>query len=207
MDNRFDKNAASWDAKEYRLKLAENISKSVRTAVKLDPAMDLMDFGCGTGLVSLPLASEVASLTGVDTSTGMLEVFMEKAMTMELHNVKCLNLNLGNGEVLPGAYDLILSSMTFHHVKNVLVVIRSMYGALRPGGYLCIADLDLDSGLFHADNTDVHHFGFDREVMKEYFREAGFVDVSATTATAMPRVGEDGVERVFPVFLVTGIKK
>ena len=46
--------------------------------VKLSPDMDLLDFGCGTGLISLHLQPHVRSLWGVDTSSGMLEVFQGK---------------------------------------------------------------------------------------------------------------------------------
>lgn len=206
MNNRFDQDAASWDAKEYRIRLAENVAAAIRREVKLNAVMELLDFGCGTGLVSLSLAPEVACLTGVDNSSGMLEVFMDKAAGMNLENVRCLNLDLGDGDALPGAYDLILSSMTFHHVKDVPEVIRVLFNALKPGGHLCIADLDPDHGLFHSDNTDIHHFGFDREAMMEFFRSAGLSEVRVATAAIMPRVGDDGVEREFSIFLVTGVK-
>jgi len=43
-----------------------------------------------------------------------------------------------------------------------------------PGGFLSIADLDSDDGQFHEDKTGVFHSGFDRNVMRQYFSEAGF---------------------------------
>jgi ubiquinone/menaquinone biosynthesis C-methylase UbiE len=206
MNNRFDQNAASWDEKEYRIRLAENIAAAIQSQVPLHADMDLLDFGCGTGLVSLSLAAETKSLTGVDTSAGMLAVFKEKATGLGLANVTGINLNLDDGDHLPGMYDLIISSMTFHHVKNITRAIESLVRALKPGGHLCIADLDSDFGLFHSDNTDVHHFGFEREVMMEHFRSAGLIGVGVSTATTIRRVGEDQIEREFKVFLVTGQK-
>ena len=131
---------------------------------------------------------------------------MEKAAGMNLGNVRSLNLNLGNRDVLTGSYDLILSSMAFHHVKDVPALIRMLFNALKPGGHLCVADLDPDQGLFHSDNTDIHHFGFERKQMTEFFRDAGLTQIRVTTAASLPRTGEDGVEREFPVFLVTGVK-
>ena len=199
-------NAATWDEKEYRIRMAENIAAAIRSVVTVEPDMDLLDFGCGTGLVSIPMAAEAKSLTGVDNSAGMLDVFKEKATAMGLENVSGFNLNLDKGDHLPGMYDLIISSMTLHHIKNVVQAIQSLSGALQPGGHLCIADLDSDNGLFHSDNTDVHHFGFEREVVMEYFRSAGLIDVRASTATTIKRVGEDQAEREFLVFLVTGQK-
>lgn len=206
-NSRFDQDAASWDAKEYRIKMAGNVTEAIRNEVILNSGMDLMDFGCGTGLVSLPMAAEAGSLSGVDNSAGMLEVFLTKAAEMNLPNVKSLNLNLGDGDTLPGSYDLILSSMAFHHVKDISSLIRLLVDALNPGGYLCIADLDSENGLFHADNTGVYHFGFDRENMMELFRLSGLNEVRACTASNMPRTGNDGVERDFPIFLITGVKQ
>ncbi|MFA6127149.1 MAG: class I SAM-dependent methyltransferase [Bacteroidales bacterium] len=206
MTNRFDENASTWDSREYRVRLAESVSAAIRKEVQLSKQMEILDFGCGTGLVSLSLAGEVASLTGVDNSSGMLAVLMEKAASLNLVNVRSLNLNLGEGDILPGSYDLILSSMTFHHVKDVPSLIRTMYQSIRPGGYLCVADLDPDHGLFHSDNTDIHHFGFERETMMSYFLTVGFKEVRTVTAANLPRVGEDGVEREYSVFLVTGVK-
>jgi len=206
MTNRFDQGAASWDAKEDRTKMAASVTAAIRKEVPLNKKMQILDFGCGTGLISLSLSPDVASLTGVDNSTGMLEVFMEKAATQNLPNVQGLNLNLAGGDDLTGSYDLILSSMTFHHVKDVPALLMKLFKGLKPGGYLCVADLDPDNGLFHADNSDIFHFGFEREVMMDLFRSAGLTKVRASTAAVMPRLGEDGVQREFLIFLVTGVK-
>jgi 2-polyprenyl-3-methyl-5-hydroxy-6-metoxy-1,4-benzoquinol methylase len=206
MTNRFDEGAASWDSRDYRVRLAESVNGAIRKEVKLSGEMEVLDFGCGTGLVSLPLAGEVAGLTGVDNSSGMLAVFMEKAATLKLDNVRGLNLNLEGGDQLPGSYHLILSSMTFHHVQDVQALIRKLYESIRPGGYLCVADLDSDHGLFHSDNMGIHHFGFERDTMRSYFLDTGFTDIRVCTAANLPRVGEDEIERVFPVFLITGVK-
>jgi 2-polyprenyl-3-methyl-5-hydroxy-6-metoxy-1,4-benzoquinol methylase len=206
MNNRFDKDASSWDSKDYRTRMAENVSFAITNEVELHPQMSVLDFGCGTGLVSLPFAPKVAKLTGVDTSAGMLDVFLEKAKSAGLTNVESLNLDLGAGAALSDTYDLVLSSMTFHHVKDISAVINTLVQALNPGGMLCIADLDSEFGLFHADNTGVHHYGFDRDRMMERFRTAGLTNVRAVTAANMLRVGADNVERDFSIFLITGEK-
>ncbi len=206
MQNRFDQDAPTWDDKSHRVKLAAEIAESIRHAVRISQDMDILDFGCGTGLVSLGLAEEVRSLTGLDSSAGMLEVFRDKAVGMGLTNVSALHLDLAGGDKLPGSYHLIISSMTFHHLEDVPAMARILADALHPGGTLCIADLDPDHGHFHSDNTGVHHFGFDREYMIDYFRSAGLSKIISKDATTMTRTGKDGVEREFTVFLVAGTK-
>ncbi len=206
MNNRFDQDASSWDAKDYRIRMADSVAAAIRQVVKVIPEMDVLDFGCGTGLVSMSLAQEVASLTGLDNSAGMLDVFMEKAADSNFRNVKSLNLDLSGKDEVVGFYDLILSSMAFHHILDVAGVILKLTRALKPGGFLCIADLDTEPGVFHADNTGVHHYGFDRDAIMSLYRSAGLINVGAVTATSTSRLGADNVERAFPIFLITGVK-
>jgi SAM-dependent methyltransferase len=99
--------------------------------------------------------------------------------------------------------DIIVSSMTLHHVRDVPGLVRSFKVALRPGGKLAIADLDLDGGLFHAEHADVLHNGFDRGKLGTILTTAGFSAVEFRDATVIERFGADGIVRPFNVFLVT----
>ena len=63
-----------------------------------------MDFVCGTGLLTLALQPYVRSITGVDNSQGMLDVFQAKIKEQHLNNVKANQLELDNGDVLTGSY-------------------------------------------------------------------------------------------------------
>ncbi len=49
----FDKEAASWDEHPARIKLANDITHAISEQIVLMPEMDIMDFGCGTGLLAL----------------------------------------------------------------------------------------------------------------------------------------------------------
>jgi len=206
MENRFDKDAANWDAKSHRVRLAGDVSAAIRQEVVLHADMKVLDYGCGTGLVSLPMAGEVSSLTGIDSSSGMLEVFSQKALELGYRNVLGLLIDLENGDTLSERYDLILSSMTFHHIRDIQMVIARLFDVLNPGGAFCLADLDPDDGLFHSDPSGVHHQGFKREEMISHFRSAGFQNIRVKTAAIMRRPGTDGIEREFTIFLITGYR-
>ena len=58
-------------------KYAETIKKFLPNSKDLS----ILDFGCGTGLLSFSFAAEARELIGIDTSEKMLEVFQEKAKT------------------------------------------------------------------------------------------------------------------------------
>jgi len=57
----FDKEASTWDAPP-RIKLAQDVSKAILGRLHLTQDMDILDFGCGTGLVSLHHVKEIQPL-------------------------------------------------------------------------------------------------------------------------------------------------
>lgn len=202
----FDQEAASWDQNPGRVRVAAHIAQTIIREVNPDLTMDVLDFGCGTGLLTLALQPFVHSITGVDSSQGMLDVFSRKISDWGLPNVSARYLDLDRGEVLTGSYHLVVSSMTLHHVENVDSLIRQFHQILRPSGRLCIADLDLDGGRFHSENDGVFHSGFDREEMKQRFVQVGFHDIRVTQAAQVEKPVENGAMQLFTIFLITGYK-
>ena len=203
----FDKEAASWDENPVRARMAEEIVRAISEKIALTPEMDIMDFGCGTGLLALRLQPLVHSVTGVDSSKGMLDIFNTKIARLKLSNVKTMLVDLEKGDVLTGNYDLVVSNMTLHHIREIVPLFAQLHKVTAPGGHLCISDLDLDGWKFHEDNTGVFHFGFDRAALRKVFEESGFDDVLDTTATEVVKPGSDGVMRRFTIFLMTGRKR
>jgi len=199
----FDKEAAVWDENPARIKLAHDIGSAISDHVPLDTAMNVLDFGCGTGLLTLRLAPLVGSVTGVDSSRGMLEVLEAKIAAQNAANVRALLIDLDAGDTLTGNYDVITSSMTFHHMEKIASVLNQFHRCLVPGGYLCIADLDLEDGGFHGDREGVFHFGFDRALLHMALVEAGFDRIMFTTAAEVVKSNSHGETRKFPVFLMT----
>jgi 2-polyprenyl-3-methyl-5-hydroxy-6-metoxy-1,4-benzoquinol methylase len=169
--------------------------------------MDVLDFGCGTGLLALQLLSRVRSVTGVDSSQGMINVFRAKIADRHLSNAHARFLDIDRGDTVPGRYHLIVSSMTFHHVCDIARLLERLRGALHPSGYLAVADLDLDDGLFHEDSRGVFHPGFDRDELRRVLAAAGFEDIRLCTASRVMKQGRDGKQRTFTVFLATGRNK
>lgn len=200
----FDKDADQWDEKPSRVKLATDVANTIMRQIPLTDQMDLLDFGCGTGLVSLQLAPFVRSVTGTDTSAGMLARLDDKIESAGIRNVTTHLLK--PGEKLRGQYDAIVSSMTLHHIKDTQALLVQMAHCLKPGGFLCIADLDAENGAFHDDPTGVHHNGFDRKELKAAFKSAGLSYLNDTTAAEISKPAPDGSQKTFTVFLVSGQK-
>ncbi len=202
----FDKAASEWDENPRRLKMAADIAGAIRKSVALSPDMDILDFGCGTGLLSLHLQPHVRSITGVDSSRGMLDIFDRKITEHALKNVKTLHIDIEAGAALPGHYHLVVSSMTLHHIRDTAALLHHFHEALLPSGRVCLADLDSENGLFHSDPTGTFHNGFDREEFQRNLEDAGFSHVTAATAAEIIKPVDRLGDHRFTVFLITGRK-
>ena len=193
----FDQAAANWDLAERRVLLAKAVAAAIAERVALGPGLKVLDFGCGTGLVALELAGRVGSLSGADTSPEMLKALADKARAQGLA-VGLLSLEPEGGGDLGGPYDLIVSSMTLHHIADVQALFQRFAGQLHQGGHIALADLDQEDGSFHEDATGVHHRGFPREHIQAWLEEAGFLEIQMETAMVSHKNGKD-----YSVFLAT----
>jgi predicted TPR repeat methyltransferase len=202
----FDHDASLWDEKPGRAKLAEDVFSALRREITLTKNMDVLDYGCGTGLITLKIQPFVNTVTGIDSSEGMLNVLNDKIRRQKLTNVSTRHLDIEAGEGLHDRFNLIVSSMTLHHIQQPEILIKQLSENLHASGYLCIADLDPDDGSFHGDNQGVFHSGFERSHVKDIFEKAGFQHIRDITAAKVIRDVEEGGSREFSVFLVSGQK-
>ncbi|MHB1462687.1 MAG: class I SAM-dependent DNA methyltransferase [Armatimonadota bacterium] len=202
----FNKEAKSWDDNPMRVQMAQRVADAIVQQLPVSNEMDMLDYGAGTGLVTLALQPLVRSVTAADSSDGMLARLSEKAEASGLSNVKTKLLDLEKEAVPVDRYELIISSMTMHHLQDHRALISNLSTMLKSGGYLAIADLDLDDGEFHTDQTGVMHDGFDRHQIVRLFAESGLEQVTATTANTITREVAGKGLREFTIFLVTGRK-
>ena len=202
----FDKESETWDENPARTELARAISGAILRRVSITKSMDALDYGAGTGLVTLALQPHVRSLVAADSSEGMLAKLSEKVTVSGLSNVQTVLLDLENDPAPEWRFDLIVSSMTFHHIQSIPALVLRLSEMLRTGGYIAVADLDLDDGEFHADSTGVKHDGLDRDEMKRIFAASGLDEVTVDTAHTMAREVPGKGQREFSIFLIAGKK-
>jgi SAM-dependent methyltransferase len=202
----FDKEAAAWDQNPGRVKLANDVADSIIGELKPTRDMDVLDFGCGTGLVTLRLQPFVKTITGADNSKGMLGVLQDKVRGGGLKNVKTQFVDFEKGGKVEGTFHAVVSSMTLHHIHDPAPLFRQLHDLLNPGGILCISDLDKEDGSFHGDNAGVLHFGFERSHVKDLLEKTGFREVRDVTAAAVVKEIEGKGKKTFTVFLIIGKK-
>jgi 2-polyprenyl-3-methyl-5-hydroxy-6-metoxy-1,4-benzoquinol methylase len=197
----FDSKARQWDDNPVFRERGLKIAEAIHEAVPLHPHMRALDYGCGTGLISFPLKDALGTILMADSSSGMLEVVAGKIAAQGVANMTPAKLDLLVDSPPAQRLDLIITSMTLHHVPDTDHILRIFHDLLDPGGYLCIADLDQEDGSFHGIEVDVHH-GFDRADLERRAAQAGFADIRFRTVFSIAKARESGT-RDYPVFLMT----
>ena len=132
--NHFDQAAATWDDNPMRIALMRAVGEAILREARPTKDMDVLDYGCGTGLVGLYLLPHVRSVTGADNSVGMLDVLHKKIKDGGLGNMRTVRLDLEHDPVPAGRYHLVVSSMALHHIADTPGVLGAFYQLLRSFG-------------------------------------------------------------------------
>ncbi len=202
MNDLFKEKANDWDINEMVQKLSTAIGQSIVNSIKLSPTMQVMDFGAGTGLITSQIAPHVNKVVAVDVSQSMLEQLFKKLQAADNKNIDILCQDITQkptGDV----YDLIVSAMAMHHVKDTDNLLKQFAVHLKPGAKIAVADLDEEDGSFHpADARGVYHKGFNRQNFKRKLKESGFIDIEMLTVHSVLKNQE-----TYPVFLCIATKK
>ncbi len=199
MADLFETKAADWDTRPTPQQISEGVFATLRETVALSPALTVLDFGAGTGLLAGKVAPLVGRVLAVDISPAMLEQLANKPELSGKVEVICQDILAAP---LGRQVDLVISAMAMHHVADTRALFRTLYAHLVPGGRIAVADLDTEAGDFHTAGTEgVFHHGFAREPLAAMLREAGFAEPSVTTACEITKDG-----RPYSIFLATATR-
>lgn len=187
----FNKKAKDWDKNLRRQKVAKTVADEIKKIIKDKKIDSILDFGCGTGLLAYNLRDIAKKIIGIDLSEKMVEEFNIKSNS---DNIKAYKIDIKN---LEKKFDLIVSSMTFHHIKDIENIVLEIKKRLNKNGILCIADLEKEDGSFHdSGNEGVYHFGFDIETLTKTIENLGFEKIASKRVYTIKK------HKDFPIFLL-----
>ncbi len=202
----FDDKAKAWDTQPDRAHRSQVIAEAISNAIPHVPSLTAMEYGCGTGLLSFPIKDRFSKITLIDNSQGMLDVLAEKVKNENVTNMDVFNIDLLESSAgISSKFSVIYNSMVLHHIADIKKIMSIWYSLLTAPGYLCVADLDSDNGLFHGKGFSGHN-GFDRADLQKLAIETGFEKIKFDTVYVIKKAGNDGVERSFPLFLMVAQK-
>jgi len=198
MTDLFNEKAKDWDANEMRTMLSSAIGLSILAHVSLHEQMRVMDFGAGTGLISSQVAPLVKKIVAVDISEAMLNKLVAKPELQNKVEIVCQDII---EKPIADNFDLIMSAMSMHHVKDTSKLIQRFSEHLNPGASIALADLDKEDGSFHPEDSEgVFHLGFKRNELQIILEKYGFREIQFVTAHTNKE------EKKYPIFLVTATK-
>ncbi len=202
---RFNALAAEWDDSPLRAGIARAVAAAIADAVPFRLDMQALEYGCGTGLVSVLLADRLGRIMAADVADQMLAVLERKRLAAGLDHIETRRLDLTVDPLPIERFDLVFSSMTLHHIDDVPRLLGRLHDLLVPGGWLALADLDREDGGFHGpDVPGIFHLGFERAQLMDTLTGLGLAAVSARTAHTVEKSSPAGESRRYPIFLICG---
>jgi len=202
----FNTVAATWDEKPRRVKLAADVAEAIRHHVPFVHGGKSMEFGCGTGLLTFNLIDLLAQVVAVDRAEEMLAIVEKKAAALGATQVSTKLIEDDLSVLGSEEYDFIYSNMVLHHLPKIEPVLARLVAALKPGGVLALSDLEDDDGTFHDKPDGVVQSGIKSSWLMQTLERLGLADRGNTLAHSIVK-RRAGEEKVYPVFLVWGVRR
>jgi ubiquinone/menaquinone biosynthesis C-methylase UbiE len=176
-NNVFEEMAQRYDTEE-RMELARVIVKEVRPELQNCKTKSLLDYGSGTGLISLELTDLVDSILLVDSSKQMLEVAEAKISRRGITNSRVLYSDFTQETPdLELHADIVILSLVLLHIPDTKKILQKLFNILNEGGKLLIIDFDKNDKINHPK---VHN-GFTHDELKKRLSEVGFTSTEIKT--------------------------
>ena len=205
--------AEQWDEirSDY---FTEHMRDAAIDKAQLPPQAVVADVGTGTGFVARGLVERVGKVIGFDASPEML-IVARRNLT-QFANVE---FREATGDQLPVAsemFDGVFANMYLHHAPDPLAAIKEMTRVLRspdavsgkPGGVLCITDLDAHDHEWQREQMADLWLGFERDDIRRWFAEAGLHDIDVDCAEGTCNAcGPDGSVQPLSIFVAIGRKR
>lgn len=112
-------------------KLDENTPKPYKD-------LNIIDIGCGGGLVCEPMTRLGGKVTGIDADANAIEVATEHAKAMDL----AINYQCRSSEDVTEKYDVVLALEIIEHVDNADLFVKSVLNLCKPNGLVIFSTLN-----------------------------------------------------------------
>jgi 2-polyprenyl-3-methyl-5-hydroxy-6-metoxy-1,4-benzoquinol methylase len=144
---------ASWD--QHGSAGLTKVTAALLDQAGLGPDAQVVDLGCGTGQISLPLASRGARVLAVDVSPAMVGRMRSEADRLGVTSLDGLAMPIEELVLPPESVDLVVSSYALHHLRDAdkARLVSAAFEWLRPGGRLMIADMMFGRGATSRDRA------------------------------------------------------
>ncbi|MEQ8363982.1 MAG: methyltransferase domain-containing protein [Cyclobacteriaceae bacterium] len=145
----WDRSADSYDREEQKHAPTYQLIIEITNGY-LQPTDIVLDFGCGTGLITNEIAKSVKAIHGIDISSKMIRLAKAKADALHLENITYTHTTINDESLRSASFDVVLASHIIHLVEDA--TIHRIKELLKPGGMLisvtpCMANKPFFSGI------------------------------------------------------------
>lgn len=184
--------ATGWDEDEAVRTYARAAFDSLRRAAReRDFALAgarVLDFGCGTGLLTEQLAVISGPVVALDPAPKMIAVLDEKTKRLSLPNVHTVAATLAEAqatrpELFAHGFDLVVCSSVCGFLEDYATTARDLVALMAPGGLFVQWDWELDP-------TAEEPFGLSRAAIEKSLTDAGLAEVNVEIGFEQPFEGE-----------------
>jgi SAM-dependent methyltransferase len=123
---------------------AHSSSQSLALVVEragLDGTQSVLDVGCGPGVLALALARRAREVTGIDLVPAMIARAQALQAEQSVANVRWFQHDVERLPFADGAFDVVVTRFTFHHLLAPRTVLDEMVRVCRPGGTVAVIDV------------------------------------------------------------------
>lgn len=205
MTDAFADKAAAWDDNPVRVAVARAFFHAALPLAGAAASGNVLDFGCGTGLLGLLFACAARRVDMVDTSPAMAQVLRAKIASQGLGNVAVHVGELTDLALPEASFDLVISLNALHHIADIPPVLAQLARLCAPGAQVLLADLMAEDGSFHGAET-VQHNGFDPDALKPLLESCGLRVQSTLQHHTIRKPDAAGAIRDYPQFLLHASK-
>jgi len=190
----FKDNRTELDRLAHQARKAGFVDQAIWLMTGLKDGMAVMDLACGSGQVTRQMAQRYpkTSILGVDASEELLK---EAVRIKETSGISNLTFTRGDvydlSAVAREQFDYVYVRLLFQHMHHPRKALTSIRQTLRPGGILCVVDVDDDWLMLEPEPSSFKSFnlgaargqiekGGDRHVGRRlpgYMNDVGFTDV------------------------------
>jgi len=194
----WDEFAPGWDSNDdvrtYAAMAFDSWDRKVGPRIRELSDCRVLDFGCGTGLLTERLAPICGQVLAVDTSARMLDVLRKKISDLSISNVTAMEVAVNATTIeenpdLAGKFDLIVASSVCSFLPDYETTLGNLVSILNPGGLFVQWDWLADMSINR---------------IRSAFDSAGLVDAGIEEAFAM-ETGDESMTVVMGIGLLSTI--
>lgn len=142
-------------------------------------AARVLDFGCGTGLLTAAMAAEARAIVALDPAPAMIDVLRGKAVPNLVAVCGTLDEVLGTADFAPASFELVTCSSVCAFLEDYPGTVAQLVPLLAPGGLFVQWDWELDP-------ESAEPFGLIREAMERALVAAGLTEVGVDVGFELP---------------------